>query len=300
MCYSFIRSSRAWRTAAITAVGLFTANLVPPSASAQTSSGGKHCLWRVTNARAPFYLLGSVHALRSSDYPLAPVINDAIQQSQNFVFEVDPNKDALFASKLVAAAKYPNGVQIKGRINPKTYAFLQKITVSGMNTWQHLRPWAIATFLLRHPGFERVSDDYGLDNYVWQKARARGRPGTGIESVDEHIRVLSDMEDIEGEVMLLQSLVYADEGPKRYNEAVALWKAGNVNGIYAMDEPRMKEAPTVWWRLLDRRNARWIPRIEALIKWGKPTMIVAGTAHFAGPHSVIAMLRARGYKIEQL
>jgi uncharacterized protein YbaP (TraB family) len=29
-------------------------------------------------------------------------------------------------------------------------------------------------------------------------------------------------------------------------------------------------------------------------------MIVAGAMHFAGPRSVIALLRARGYKVEQL
>jgi len=29
-------------------------------------------------------------------------------------------------------------------------------------------------------------------------------------------------------------------------------------------------------------------------------MVVAGAMHFCGPHSVVAMLRARGYKIEQL
>jgi uncharacterized protein YbaP (TraB family) len=62
----------------------------------------------------------------------------------------------------------------------------------------------------------------------------------------------------------------------------------------------MKEAPTVWWRLLDRRNARWIPRIETVIKSGRPSMIVVGAAHFPGPHGVLALLRARGYKVEQL
>jgi uncharacterized protein YbaP (TraB family) len=29
-------------------------------------------------------------------------------------------------------------------------------------------------------------------------------------------------------------------------------------------------------------------------------MIVAGAGHFSGPRSVIGMLRARGYQIEQL
>jgi len=29
-------------------------------------------------------------------------------------------------------------------------------------------------------------------------------------------------------------------------------------------------------------------------------MIVAGCLHFPGPHGVLALLKARGYKIEQL
>jgi uncharacterized protein YbaP (TraB family) len=60
------------------------------------------------------------------------------------------------------------------------------------------------------------------------------------------------------------------------------------------------EAPTVWWRLLDRRNAKWIPKIEAALSSGKLTMIVAGALRFGGPHSVIALLQARDYTVEQL
>ena len=261
---------------------------------------GKHCLWRVTGTRAPVYLLGSIHSLRAGDYPLAPVIEDAVKQSQEFWFEVDPRRDDLFAKKIVAAAKYPNGVQIKGRINPKTYAYLQKITQGGMNVWQHVKPWAIAAFLLRHPGYERLSYAYGIDNHIAEEAKHRGRPVGGMESIDEHVRVFSDMQEIEGEVFLLQTLVYADEGPKRFAESVAAWKTGDVDHLYEMDLPQIKEAPTVWWRLLDRRNARWIPRIETVIKSGRPSMIVAGCLHFPGPHGVLALLKARGYKIEQL
>jgi len=40
----------------------------------------------------------------------------------------------------------------------------------------------------------------------------------------------------------------------------------DTNRLYAMYVKRMTEAPTVWWRLLDRRNAKWIPRLEAAIK----------------------------------
>jgi uncharacterized protein YbaP (TraB family) len=300
MYSSFIRGWRGWRTALALGACLLVAYSIPKSAQAENATGGKHCLWRVTNARAPVYLVGSIHALAAKDYPLAPVIEDAVKQSQEFWFEVDPRRGELFAKKIVAAAKYPNGVQIKEKINPKTYAYLQKITRGGMNVWQHVKPWAIAEFLLRHPGYERVSYAYGIDHHIAEEAMHRRRPVGGIESIDEHVRVFSDMQEIEGEVFLLQTLVYADEGPKKFAESVGAWKAGNVEHLYEMDLPRIKEAPTVWWRLLDRRNARWIPRIETVIKSGRPSMICAGCLHFPGPHGLLALLKARGYKIEQL
>ena len=248
------------------------------------------------------YLLGSIHAMSPGDYPLAPAIEDAVKESQEFWFEIDPRQGAgrLFRKKVVAAASYPKGVQIKDKINPKTYAFLQKITIHGMESWQHLKPWAIGLFLLRHPGYERISGAYGIDYHISEEALRRGKQVGGIETIDEHVRVFSDMQDIEGEVFLLQTLIYADAAPKEFKQSVAAWKTGNVDALYAMELPRMKEAPTVWWRILDRRNVRWIPRIETVIKSGRPAMIVAGAAHFPGPHGLLSLLRAQGYKIEQL
>ncbi len=278
----------------------FGSACVLASVAPAAQDSGKHFLWRITNAPAPFYLLGSVHALRPQDYHKTPVIEQAISQSQQFFFEIDPKQDETFGKKLVEAAKYPHGVEIKGKINPKTYAYLRKITVSGLGMWQHLHPWAIAVLLLHSSGYEQVSVQYGIDNYVARRARYYSKPAYGLETVDEHIRVLSGMQEIEEEVFLLQSLVHADEDPNRFQEEVAAWKTGDTERLYAMELPRIKEAPTVWWRLLDRRNAKWIPKIEAAIKSGKPTMVVAGALHFCGPHGVIAMLTARGYKIEQL
>ena len=273
--------------------------LLGATAVAQTASKGKHCLWRVTNAPAPFYLLGSVDALSAADYERTPVIEDAIKQSAQIYFEFDPKEVQTFSKKLGEAAAYPKGEQIRGKISPKTYNYLMKITTHGWGAWQHLRPWAIA-MLLNYPGLAGVSQRYGIDFYVEGKAHTYGKATKGLESADEHVRVFSDMYPSEGEVVLLEALIHANEMPKQFREDVAAWKAGDVDQIYASTAAWRKEAPTVWWRLLDRRNERWVPRIEAAIKSGKPTLIVAGAAHFAGPRSVVALLRARGYKIEQL
>jgi uncharacterized protein YbaP (TraB family) len=284
--------------AAIAATGIIFA-FASGLAAADVAASDKHCLWRITNARAPFYLLGSVHALQRTDYEKAPAVEQAVKQSQLILFEVDPKQEQTFAKKLGEAARLPRGQQIRGKISPKTYDYLRKITVNGMAEWQHLYPWAIA-MLLDYPALRGVSTIYGVDNHIAEMARRYSKKTGGIETVDEHVRVLSDMHMIEGEVYLLQALVHAAEASPQFRLDVAAWKSGDTNRLYAMHAKRMKEAPTVYWRLLDQRNAKWIPRLEAAIKSGTPTLVVAGALHFSGPRSVIALLQKRGYKIEQL
>jgi uncharacterized protein len=291
-----LASSRP-RIASYIAVGLLVA--MARFALAEVASSGKHCLWRVTNAPAPFYLLGSVHALQSSDYQRAPVIDEAIRQSQLILFEIDPKEEANLAEKLRKAARLPEGQLIQNKIHPKTYEYLRKITISGMNEWHHFRPWAVA-MVLQDPRFGSTSYRYGVDTYIAQRARSYGKATAGLETADEHVRVFSDMYDGEAEVVLEQAIIHASDAPQRFRQDVADWKTGDTQQLYAAHLSEMKEGPTVWWRLIDRRNGRWIPKIEAAIKSGKPTMVVAGALHFSGPRSVIALLQKRGYKIEQL
>src|SRR5215470_333947 len=86
----------------------------------------KCCVWRVTNAKAPFYLVGSIHALGKSDYPLPAPYEVALKNSKRFVFEFDPNRGAEFERKFEAAAKYPPGTDIRSKIDPQLLAWLCK------------------------------------------------------------------------------------------------------------------------------------------------------------------------------
>jgi uncharacterized protein YbaP (TraB family) len=271
-----------------------------PAAAVQRATGGKHCLWRVTDAKAPVYLLGSIHSMRKNDYPLPPVIEQAIRESQEFYFEIDPRGDAELGKKLGAAAVLPKGVVIKQKIDPKVWNFLVQISTRQNYSWAGLRAWAIALFVLDYPVYERTSSAYGLDNYVEKKARAHGRPMHGLETVDQHVNVYAGMTDLESEVYLLEAIVFAHQSDARYREAVNDWRTGNIERLYQLEMPDIKGAEGLNPRFLEWRNVRWIPKIESAIKSGRPTIIVAGAMHFSGPHSVIGMLRARGHTIEQL
>src|SRR2546427_7103589 len=86
----------------------------------------KCCVWRVTNAEAPFYLVGSIHALGKKDYPLPSPYELALRESKRIVLEFDPSRHAEFEKKFEAAAKYPRGQDIRSKIDPELFAWLRQ------------------------------------------------------------------------------------------------------------------------------------------------------------------------------
>src|SRR5213078_2523692 len=109
-------------------IGLVLLGLTPLSATAVSPAEKfpKCCVWRVTNAKAPFYLVGSIHALSKKDYPLPKPYDVALKDSSRFVFEFDPSQHAEFQKKFEAAAKYPPGQDMRSRVSPQFLAWLRK------------------------------------------------------------------------------------------------------------------------------------------------------------------------------
>src|SRR5438046_2023245 len=92
----------------------------------QRADAATACVWRVTNVPVPFYLVGTVHALRGGDYPLPKAYDQALRDSRRLLFEVDPDPKGNYSKKFAEAATYPKGDDIRKHIHPKAWAFLIK------------------------------------------------------------------------------------------------------------------------------------------------------------------------------
>ncbi len=276
----------------------------------------KCCVWRVTNVKAPFYLVGSIHVLSRKDYPLPRPYELALKDATRLLFEFDPNRAPEFEKKLAAAGKYPPGQNIRSKIDPKLFAWLRE-NISAVNvehnrpkkspgrvaefdTGVGYKPWWIAQHLVGTRNSSNMSTSHGLDDYLVSGARKTGKEIGGLESVDEHVAVLGGLSDRDSEILLRDALGRSNGGPGNVDRMRKAWRNGDTAALWAENARSREETPGIAARLVDDRNVKWIPRIEAELKTGKPTAIVAGALHFSGPNSVIALLQARGYKIEQL
>jgi uncharacterized protein YbaP (TraB family) len=274
----------------------------------------KCCVWRVTNAKAPFYLVGSIHALSKKDYPLPAPYEIALKNSRRFLFEFDPNRHVEFEKKFETAGKYPRGQDIRSKIHPELLTWLRQniLTVEadhrqrrrekirGFDSQLRYKPWWIAQHLVGPATYSKSSLSHGLDNYFVDRAAKERKEIAGLESVDEHVAVMGGLSDRDSEFILRDALDEPRSAEKEFSRMHKAWRKGDTNALWAGDSRLRKQAPWIAARFVDNRNIKWIPRIEAELKSGKPTAIVAGALHFAGPNSVIKLLEKRGYKIEQL
>jgi len=274
----------------------------------------KCCVWRVTNAKAPFYLVGSIHALSKEDYPLPAPYEIALGQSKRFLFEFDPARHVEFEKKFEAAGKYPPGQDIRSKIDPQLLAWLRQnimtVTLDNRRARREhkknfdnefgYKPWWIAQHIVGPATYTKTSLSHGLDNYFVDRAIREKKEIAGLESVDEHVAVMGDLSDGDSEFILRDALDQPRNADREFNRMYKAWRKGDTNALWKADRRLRKQAPWIAARFVDNRNVKWIPRIEAELKTGKPTSIVAGALHFSGPSSVIKLLEKRGYKIEQL
>jgi uncharacterized protein len=266
-------------------------------------AGGSACVWRVTGANgATLYLGGSMHALRSTDYPLPPVYNRAFDASTQLAFEFNRNEAGLFRKTFMKAGQYPAGDQLKNHVDPRTYNYLLRVLARSKLPEERIakyRPWFL-TFLLEAPGPDVFTGSLGVETFLERRARANAKPTTGLESVQEHIKVFASLGDRESEACLLVAFINLDRANSATARMVSVWRQGGAEEVWRIGQDNYRDFPAMNERLLAARNRNWIPKIEGYLRSGQTYFVVVGAAHMGGPAGILALLRTRGYKTEQL
>jgi uncharacterized protein YbaP (TraB family) len=246
------------------------------------------------------FLGGSMHALESADYPLPDAYNRAFNASSQLVFEDDPKAGVQAAKALVRAGTYPRNDSLKNHVDPRTYQYMRRFFAL-MNVpedkFAKFRPWLIDVMLLS-PSFENWQ--LGIERFLARRAKANSKSVSGLESPKEHNAVFVDLTDREAEALLLILFINAGRGESRGSKIVDAWRHGDADTIDHMSRESFSDFPLLGKRLIYVRNRNWIPKIEGYLRSGKTYFVVVGAGHMGGPEGLLAMLRARGYKVEQL
>lgn len=271
----------------------------------QEESQSLNPLWKVTSDNSTVYLLGSVHVLKPSDYPLSNSIDHAFTSSDTVVFELDiAESTSEAATKLIVDySSYKDDTTLKASLTPETYARLEKaLSKRGLNikNANKLKPWAVGTMLtveeLQRLGFMPA---YGVDMQYYTKSLVAGKNIMALEPLEYQLEVFNSMSSVDQDAFVRQSLKEIEGMESEFPDMVKAWKSGNVKGLQKLLEP-CEEFKQTCEMIITQRNLNWLPKVENLLKSKGTSLVIVGAAHMVGDDGLVSLLKKKGYKVVQL
>ena len=269
------------------------------------SGGNHHTFWEVKGRANTVYLLGSVHMLKPDDSMLPPETLQAYERSQAVVMELDLNEvngDTLLGGTL-ELAMLPEGQSLGEVLGAELYADLAShakgvgLEPEAMDRFQ---PWFAALVLeqaaLGKSGFEAGA---GVDEQFAQRAQVDGKPIIALETADEQLGFFAHLTMEQQRQYLRATLKDLDTEGSDAAVMVGAWQRGDSVELERLMRKESANNPELFRILTTERNRRWLPKIVEMLSEDHDYLVIVGALHLVGNDGLVALLKGRGFEVEQ-
>ncbi|HKJ71249.1 MAG TPA: TraB/GumN family protein [Gammaproteobacteria bacterium] len=270
-------------------------------AAAPVQAGHKHFLWKVAGETNTVYLLGSIHALRPGDYPLAPVMRRAFRDADALILEIRLPPAGSGGAALALGSG--DGPGLAAQLSAEQYRQAKELAGAqgiDLDSMSRLDPW-LAALVIVQGALQRAGYDpgHGLDAHFQRLADAAGKPVLALETPQQQLRLFDELPaDLQG-AFLLRTLREARDVEATLEPLVSAWKAGRTDTVQRLVLDELRPFPELYERLIVHRNRNWLAQVEAFLEDRRDYLVVVGAAHLVGKQGLVAMLRRRGYTVIQ-
>ncbi|MDT8384760.1 MAG: TraB/GumN family protein [Gammaproteobacteria bacterium] len=262
-------------------------------------------LWRVSKGDHSLFIGGTIHVLRETDYPLPAAFDKAFAAATTLIFETDvaATEDPVFAQQMMQRLMYTDGRSLQDGLSPAVYRQLEKFCAERgvpIVMFQQMRPPAAALTLMMMELQRLGISNAGVDSHYYQRAQAEHKIIGELETPAEQLEFLAGLGEGREDDFVRYSLKDMQQLETVMRDLTEAWRTGDQAKMaqLSLDELR-REFPLIYRQLLVERNNNWVPRIEALLNDPATELVLVGALHLVGNEGVLALLRQRGYKIEQ-
>jgi uncharacterized protein YbaP (TraB family) len=263
-------------------------------------------LWELTGTRNNIRLLGSVHLLRASDYPLPRAMDAAYEDADIIVMEADLSRQntqqmQLTVQKLAIDAR---GRGLSDLIDARAYRQVAAKTAQiniDIAMLQPFEPWfaalQITQLRMLQLGFDM---SFGVDMHYTERAQRDGKRIVGLESIEDQLTLMDTLAPKTQQMFLLQTIDEAEGIEDSMDAILSAWRRGDARGLQKEMLAGMQDQPELYQRIIVARNRNWAGAIQRFADDSQDYLIVVGTLHLVGPDSVLHMLEDAGYPSRQI
>ena len=267
----------------------------------------RHLLWAVEGEHNTVWLLGSVHVLRAGDATLPTAAEEAFDDAEQIVMEVDldgADADPLaLATAMQSQALLPEGQTLRSVLGSDYAAMNAQARQSGIDlaSLDPFAPWLVAMAVLDQEMARRgYLPEHGVEQTLARRAARQGKPIEGLETAAEQFAMLASMPLPTQKRFLQMTLDESAELDQELADMLAAWRTGNTAALAAMLEQESQTFPDLYRRLTVERNRAWVQQIDEMLESRDDYLVVVGALHLVGPESVVDLLRRRGHRVTQL
>jgi len=262
------------------------------------------CIWKIKSDSNTVYLMGSIHFLKETDYPLDLRFDQCFQNAENVVFELhyDSTQTTAFQQYTLMKAFYPKGGTFQGSVSDSTYMLVKNkllelgMPIEKLNAFQ---PWFIAITMLsltiQKLGFD---PKLGVDQHFFAMAKETQKNIIGLETAEYQLDLLSTLGGDDQEAFVVQTLDQFDEMETGFRDLVDAWEKGDLAKLNELLNKGFEEYPALKQSLLSDRNYNWLDELIGYTKDNEDFLVIVGAGHLAGDEGLVKLLTEQGYDVE--
>lgn len=293
---------KRWLCAAVAATALGAG---VAGAAGGTAVSPRHCLWEVSRGEQRLYMAGSIHFLKAEHYPLPAAIEEAYRNSEVLVLEIDMNSSFGDGqqTRMLVAGLFADERTLGEGLHSETLRKAQRcVDEMGLNMlmFEKFKPWMFAMTLaalkLEALGFQ---SEHGMDWHFLRRARQDGKPVRALETLEAQLGLFEELSEEQQDLFVRRTVEDLARFESQMETVVDAWLHGDMQAIDATLLDAFRDTPELYALFVSDRNAAWVESIEAYLSSGRTHFLVAGAGHMAGRDGLPALLRARGYRVQQ-
>jgi uncharacterized protein YbaP (TraB family) len=267
---------------------------------------GKLPLWELEGTEGRVLLMGSVHFLRSTDYPLPAELDAAFAAADTLMMEIDMDDlDPMAAQAvLLNLGSNADGASLREVLGEPDYTEASQLAEGlgiPLALFDPFKPWfaalSITQLRMIQLGFDPA---WGIETRMTANAQAEGKTVLGLEELAEQLAFMDNLDDETQRLFLLQSLEDATEVQDEVQSIVRAWRSGDTDTLEQLLLEGLQETPLLFDALLTERNQNWVPKIIELSRQPGNYLVIVGAMHLVGDNSVLRMLDDRGIRSRQM
>lgn len=267
----------------------------------------KGCVWMAESAEGgQVFLCGTIHLLRESDYPLPEAYEMAYEGSKELIFELPPgsSESPELTLRMRELGMLPAEEALQ-RLIPeadwKRVSDWSRRRGVDPGVMDRMRPW-YASLLMVATEYAALgaAADRGVDQFFEERAKKDGKPGIGLETVEQQLALFSGMTGEQEREVLEQTLAEMESVEEEFDNMIGAWKAGDLEALQELLFREAERYPDLMESFLHARNRAWVPVLEKVLERGGKAMVLVGAGHLGGEQGVIALLRRKGFEVKQV